>query len=319
MGTGDGDAHHRRERVNETGGEAKVLRGLELQQVLHLVAPSHRPLLIGGTPGLEAVAWMPTDEDPRAVAVRIENERGIEVFSINADSTGAARGDGTHLLRWLKNDAIDRHRMLEVELVDDPSLPIRPLDLFREAGMPSPTAIRLMVTFGEKMYRATLSEEAATNRDHPIGSWRSLPPDFRIVGWCECSEPQREDLRARREDLQVYREVDPFDREFACEERTSLAILRGDQIVGWLISHIKNDGVLRQTVSYIDPRLQRFGLIYPAYVELIRRITTEIGFDMKMRFTVDLEHARGLAAVVKRRWAPFADAVNTCWRSACRP
>ncbi len=52
-----------------------------------------------------------------------------------------------------------------------------------------------------------------------------------------------------------------------------------------------------------------------AGVELIRRIVAELGMDTKMRFTVDLIQARGLARVVRRRWAPFADSVQTCWKS----
>ena len=47
-------------------------------------------------------------------ALEPENDRGIEVFSINTDSIGAARDDGTHLLRWLRNDAIDRRRLVKL-------------------------------------------------------------------------------------------------------------------------------------------------------------------------------------------------------------
>ena len=290
------------------------IRGFDLRRIPHLVAPVHYPLLLQEAEGLEAIAWDGSHEI-EAVAVRLRELDADHVLTIVATPSARDRGDDERLLEWLVDDATTAGRTLVVEFTEAPDAtnPIR--RLLERVRMPTPQASRLMVVFGPTMYRATLSEEAALDRQHPIGSWRPLPSSCRIVGWMDCSEQQRSMLRSSLETLDVYREIDPFSRESGCEARTSLAILKDQTIVGWLLSHSQPDGTLRQTVSYIDPRLQRLGLIYPAYVELIRRIVAELGMDTKMRFTVDLIQARGLARVVRRRWAPFADSVQTCWKS----
>ena len=270
-------------------------------------------------PGLEAVGWRSTDGELRTIAVRLHRDGESRVFSISGDEIARSQGEDAKLLAWMRSDAERQGLVFIAELVEHAGSGISVKRLFERAGMPPPTAERLVVVFGEKMYRATLSEDARRDRNHPIGSWRPLPAAFRIVDWTECSKSQRSDLHSRLEEMQAYPDVDPFRRELDCEPRTSMAIIRDHSIVGWLISHRYEDGILRQTVSYIDPRLQKLGLIYPAYVELIRRIVDHLGWETQMRFTVDLELARGLAAVVRRRWTMFADSVETAWKSTIEP
>lgn len=315
MGAGVGAVDDRREFLTGPTEGAEPIRGLGIRQVAGRVAPALYHRLVEGMPGLEAIGWRSTDGALRTVAVRLHLDDEARVFSISGDEVAKSRGDDAKLLDWMRSDAERRGFAFIAELVEGSDSGISVKKLFERAGLPAPTAERLVVVFGERMYRATLSEEARRDRNHPIGSWRPLPETFRILDWTACSESQRSDLRSRLEEMEVYPDVDPFLRESDCEPRTSMAIVQHDSIVGWLISHRHEDGILRQTVSFIDPRLQKLGLIYPAYVELIRRVTEQLGWETRMRFTVDLKLARGLAAVVRRRWAMYADSIETAWKS----
>jgi GNAT superfamily N-acetyltransferase len=97
----------------------------------------------------------------------------------------------------------------------------------------------------------------------PLQAFARLPRDYRIVGWAEVTPAQKRAIRERndREPGWYPGELDPFRHEQDCSMETSIALVSGDAVVGWLFSHVLNDNTLRMTCSFVAKELERAGRV----------------------------------------------------------
>jgi len=95
----------------------------------------------------------------------------------------------------------------------------------------------------------------------------------RIVAWSDVSEAQRRDLlQTKRECPTTYPdELDPFSFEATADAETSVALLRQDRLVGWVLTHRLNDTLLRWTCSFVREDLQGVGRILPLWRAVAER------------------------------------------------
>ncbi|MBT5658892.1 MAG: GNAT family N-acetyltransferase [Rhodospirillaceae bacterium] len=100
-----------------------------------------------------------------------------------------------------------------------------------------------------------------------------LPDGYRIKRWDEVSEDERAAVQRRQETSGPWYadDQDPFAREDDCHKDTSLALMKGDEVVGWVITHVIGEEVLRWTISFVSPDLQSIGRILPLWWEVAQR------------------------------------------------
>jgi GNAT superfamily N-acetyltransferase len=303
-------------RTVETIGVQR-LTPVACRAVAHLTTPMYAPMLLSGDRRLEPVAVI-QDGTPVALAVSTTDDGTDHILTVAVEERARRQGHATMLVRHLLETAHRVKRPIVGEFIEDRATPHPVRGVLHSAGFDRPRRSRVVARFGQRMYDAVLSP-AATDREHPIGSWHRLPADYSFLSWTRCTDEMRSELRDRLALMHVYPDVDPFLQECNCEPLTSFALLRRQRIVGWVIGHRTAQEVLRQTVSYIDPALERRGLMYPAYYELVTRIVERLGPETTMICTADLEHAAPLAAVIRRRWGQWADDLKTSWVCTSEP
>lgn len=97
----------------------------------------------------------------------------------------------------------------------------------------------------------------------PLSAFARLPRGYRIIGWAEVTPEQKEAIRERsaREPGWYPDQLDPFRHEPDCQMETSIALLYGDGVVGWLFSHVLDENTLRMTCSFVAKELERMGRV----------------------------------------------------------
>lgn len=97
----------------------------------------------------------------------------------------------------------------------------------------------------------------------PLSAFARLPRGYRIVGWAEVTAGQKTAIRERsaHEPGWYPDELDPFRHERDCLLDTSIALLFGDSVVGWLFSHALDENTLRMTCSFVSKELERSGRV----------------------------------------------------------
>jgi GNAT superfamily N-acetyltransferase len=93
----------------------------------------------------------------------------------------------------------------------------------------------------------------------PFWDWPGLRAPFRSQMWTDVSDAEIERLRREDEaapwipdDLKPWR----VDRD-RCHRETSMALLHGDDVVGWVLTEVVGPELLRYTNSYIRPEYWR--------------------------------------------------------------
>ncbi len=128
-----------------------------------------------------------------------------------------------------------------------------------------------------------------------------LPENCTIRPWSEISAAERKALQARKAgDPDVYPDLlDPFHFEVDCHDATSLALLQGDEVVGWVLTHVLDERTLRWTCSYVMEALQGKGHILPLWWEVAQRQKRHTRLD-RFIYTTPVDKPRMLRFALRR-------------------
>jgi GNAT superfamily N-acetyltransferase len=121
-----------------------------------------------------------------------------------------------------------------------------------------------------------------------------IPAHHRVIPWSSLSAAQRDAIAAGIGNW-IPRELDPFDVEADCDDRTSIALVAGGEsegrVAGWVLTHRLDSSTLRWTCSFVDPAIQGSGRILPLWLEVARRQRELAGMEAFV-FTVPLTQPR---------------------------
>ncbi len=131
-----------------------------------------------------------------------------------------------------------------------------------------------------------------------------LDPSFNVVPWHEVDSREIERLAAKR---QFHVEVWPLNYGPDFHRETSLGMMRGEELVGWVVNHPKSPGVLRFTTSWLREDLQGRGTFAAVIAESFHRISGT-GYDHGI-WTVPAIFPR-MVAFARRRLAPYCYRVS---------
>ncbi len=237
------------------------------------------------------------DNDPAGFALGWGGPRGeFELVSVYTSPLLRGRGAGSRLLAGVEEGfaGLGYTRGFHFYTVadDDPAF----ANFLVGQGW-SPPVIR------EIICKSTLELAA----DTPWLMRARLPENFTVKPWIEVTKAERATVTARHESETPWYadDQDPFIHEKNCHPGTSLALMNGTQVAGWVITHIPEDteGFLRWTVSFVSPELQGFGRILPLWREVALR---QAAFPELQRFTwgVPVTHPR-MIAFARRRMKPW--------------
>ena len=100
-----------------------------------------------------------------------------------------------------------------------------------------------------------------------------LPESYRTILWCDLNEAQRSAILERQAHEAPWYpdDVDPFRFEPNCHVETSVALLKGDRAIGWVITHVLDSQTLRWTCSYVSEELQGAARILPLWWAVAQR------------------------------------------------
>lgn len=137
-----------------------------------------------------------------------------------------------------------------------------------------------------------------------------VPEGYRVGLWADMTEAARADLRARKDaDPDLFPDtLNPFDFEEDCDLSTSVVLLKGDQIVGWIITHVLDDEILRWTCSWVLTSIQGAGRIIPLWWEAVQRQRAETDLR-RFIWTVPMEEPR-MAKFAARRMRPWLESMG---------
>jgi GNAT superfamily N-acetyltransferase len=138
-----------------------------------------------------------------------------------------------------------------------------------------------------------------------FGRLRLRPPAYEIFPWVELTDEERAELkRSQAESPWIAPGLEPWRHDRAGFDSVSSVGLRYQgKVVGWVINHEIEPGLVRFTCSFMRRDLARHGRIMPLYTEAIERLRaagcrecmfiTPLGYEEMVNF-------------VKRRCAPWA-------------
>ncbi|MBT3808204.1 MAG: GNAT family N-acetyltransferase [Rhodospirillaceae bacterium] len=138
----------------------------------------------------------------------------------------------------------------------------------------------------------------------------TVPDGYRVGLWADMTDAARADLKARKDaDPELFPDsLNPFDFEEDCHLSTSVVLLQGEHIVGWIITHVLDDDTLRWTCSWVLTSIQGAGRIIPLWWEAVQRqrATTDLA---RFIWTVPMEEPR-MAKFAARRMRPWLESMG---------
>ena len=148
------------------------------------------------------------------------------------------------------------------------------------------------------------SDLAHINRSGWMKNPPVLEPEYELRPWEEVSVEEKQAIAA----LRIYsKEVWPDNSPPNYDRPTSMAIRRGGELVGWIVNHPYEPGVLRFTCSYLRDDLQGRGRMVAVMAESVRRMGPA-GYHTGI-WAVPMEFPR-MVAFSKRRLFPFATEIS---------
>ncbi|MGH7096099.1 MAG: GNAT family N-acetyltransferase [Stellaceae bacterium] len=215
--------------------------------------PDFRPLLEKERPTPPAVFGARSGADPIGLSLGFAApNRQFELISLYVSPLWRGQGIGARLLRTLEDHYRAQGCVLGAHFFtvneDDQGF----ARFLMRQGWSRP-AIRQVIC------RTTPERILAS----PLSAFARLPQGYRIVGWAEVTEAQKAAIRERRQCGPGWYpdELDPFRHERDCLIDTSIALLFGDAVVGWLFSHVLDENTLRMTCSFVSKELERSGRV----------------------------------------------------------
>jgi GNAT superfamily N-acetyltransferase len=131
-----------------------------------------------------------------------------------------------------------------------------------------------------------------------------LDPRFTLVPWHEVETQEIERLAVGRH---FHVEVWPPNYGPDFHRETSLGVMFGGELVGWVVNHAKAPGILRFTTSWLREDLQGRGTFAAVIAESYHR-TAGTGYDHGI-WTVPAIFPR-MVAFARRRLAPYCYRVS---------
>jgi len=253
-----------------------------------LARPAERPAVyVGAMDEGEPVAF--------AFAIGGAPDGGFELVSLYVSPLHRRHGLGGAMLAAIENALGPTHRYGAHFLTVREDQPGPALFLVRHGWRQG--AVRQVV--------CRMSIEAA----HRI-PWRGLGrarTGDTMLAWDDVPAGPRDRLKAALESgaLALHDTVEPFQYEGTHDRATSVALLRGGDLVGWVITHPLDADTLRWTCSYVLPGLQTAGRVIPLWWSVVERQTAaarHAGFI----WTVPMDLPR-MAAFARERLRPHAD------------
>jgi GNAT superfamily N-acetyltransferase len=221
-------------------------------------------------------------------------ERTAELLSVLVHPEHRNQGIATALVERVEAEAYRRGspELKAVYMTGKPSIPVMER-VFWKRGFQAPQARTVTLRF--------TPEEALST---PWFRRVRLGPEFTVFPWSDLSRVERERLVASNASapwiapgLEAWR----HDRNF--DPVSSLGLRRHGQIVGWVINHAIEQGVVRFTCSYMGYGLGRRGRIMPLYTESLERLR---GAGCRFCTFVTPVTYRTMVEFVRRRCAPWA-------------
>lgn len=216
----------------------------------------------------------------------------FELISLYVVALFRRHGAGSRLLEFVESDFTERGYRLGTHLISTQDLQCGPIRFLRHSGWSPPRVQQILC-------RASVSQAFKT-------SWMvatPLPATFSIVSWFDVNDEQRAAIRARKADQKNWYsdDQDPFVYEKGSHRGTSVALLRGSEVLGWVLTHLPNElpEAVRWTVSFVSPELQRRGLILPLWMDAVRRQQQTTPRE-KICWCVPIDHPRMLRFVQRR-------------------
>ncbi len=261
----------------------------------HLTFPLLRPALLEDRGKPLVIAGVVADDEPVGLAFGMGgSEQWFELVSIYVAPFFRNQGIGTRLLETIEQgfakDGYRRGAHFLTIWEDDHSLV-----LFLVRRRWSRPALRQIV--------------CKTNLDLAYQTpWlvrARLPAGYRIISWHEVTADQRAAMARRnaRENPWFPADVDPFHFEPDCHRETSVGLLKGDRVVGWVITHVLDRTTLRWTCSYVSDDLQGAGRILPLWWEVAQRQRARTDME-RFIWTVPVTLPR-MVRFARRRMRPW--------------
>lgn len=136
------------------------------------------------------------------------------------------------------------------------------------------------------------------------------PAGFEIFAWADLPEVERREMRrshaerpwiARGLEFWIYEPL-PIDRVSSVGARW-----RGT-VVGWVINHRMDAGLVRFTCAFMRPDLARRALLVPLMRESVGRLLAD-GRTRRCTFVASVDNA-AMVGFIRKRCAPWADLVG---------
>jgi GNAT superfamily N-acetyltransferase len=221
-------------------------------------------------------------------------DRCAELLSVLVHPEQRNQGIATALLEQVEAEAQRRGfpELKAVYMTGKPSIPVMER-VFWKRGFQAPQARTVTLRF--------TPEEAL---ETPWFKRVRLGPEFSVFPWGELRAEERQALIASNEKspwvapgLEAWR----HDRNF--DPVSSLGLRRRGEIVGWVINHVIEDGVVRFTCSYMGYGLGRRGRIMPLYTQSLERLRAA---GCRFCTFVTPVTYRTMVEFVRKRCAPWA-------------
>lgn len=137
-----------------------------------------------------------------------------------------------------------------------------------------------------------------------------VPEGYRVGLWKDASDAARENLKSRKsDDPALFPDtLNPFDHEAECHLDTSVVLYQGDQIVGWIITHVLDDDILRWTCSWVLTSIQGAGRIIPLWWKAVQRQRATTSLP-RFIWTVPMEEPR-MTRFAVRRMRPWLESLG---------
>jgi len=248
-----------------------------------VTTPPDREMLYIGAVG--------TDGEPVGLAYGMGGPNGeYEMISVYVGALFRNTGIGTSLTNALHDGFVSRgyHTGVQIFTVD--------------ADDDSYTRFLMRCRYARPIVRQLVCKTTVELAESTL--WlrdAEVPDGYRVGLWQDVSDTARADLKSRKtEDPGLFPDtLNPFDYEAKCDLDTSVVRYQGDQIVGWIITHILDDDTLRWTCSWVLTSIQGAGRIIPLWWEAVQRQHTATGLP-RFSWTVPMEEARMTRFAVRR-------------------
>ncbi len=221
-------------------------------------------------------------------------QKSAELLSVLVDPEGRGQGIATALLEQVEHLAHARgaSELTAVYMTGKPSIPVMER-IFWKRGFQAPQARMVTLRFTpEEALETPWFKRVKLGDEFSVFPWKDLGKDERqaLVESNATSPWVRPGLEAWRHD----RSFDPV---------SSLGLRRHGQIVGWVINHEIEKGVVRFTCSYMGYGLGRRGRIMPLYTKSLERLRA--AGCRYCTFVTPVTY-RTMVEFVRRRCAPWA-------------